>query len=690
MAHKGYINFYFLQDLIRASVRSVAKYFLQRVFFIVLTITFFNTAFSQNDSSKILKKVIISAEKKQNVFNSAVPVQLLYHEKLQEINAESIADAAKNFSGVFIKDYGGVGGLKTISARSLGAYNTSLEYDGIIVADAQTGQIDLSKFSSTFVQSLELTEANPQQILSPARTFSSASVLSINTNVFNANNFTQNKWQAGIKQGSFGLWQPYAGIYFPVSRSVIVSADAEALWSKGNYPYNVNNGMFSERLDRSNSDIRTFQGEANIVKQFSDSSQWQTKLWGYTSQRGLPGSIVFFNNTSAQRLWDEDFFAQSRYQKKISAYTSLLVSAKYSSLFTRYKDPSFLNNAGGLDNRYNQHEIYVSAALSHHFGKYFSGSIASDFATTDLTANISSFANPTRFSWWNNVALQYADLHWQINASLLNSTFHDETKTGAAASDKDQLTPSFSASYKPNESPWLFRFFYKNIFRLPTFNDLYYNFTSSINAKLLPEFSKQYNVGTTYSKNFSAAFKQFSLSVDAYYNTVKDKIIAVPAQNLFMWTVLNLGKVHIKGIDVTTELNGKLSSAIRWSARVAYTWQQAQDVTDPSSAEYKNEIPYTPDNSGSALAAFYYKNWSAGYSFLFSGTRYTLGENDPSNQLDGWGVNDVFVSHSIKLKNFQINIKAEADNIFNERYEVIRYYPMPGRSYKINISFTNL
>ncbi|HEY4875277.1 MAG TPA: TonB-dependent receptor, partial [Puia sp.] len=516
------------------------------------------------------------------------------------------------------------------------------------------------------------------------------SVLSINTNVFNANNFTQNKWQTGIKQGSFGLWQPYAGIYLPVSKSVVVSADAEALWSKGNYPYNVNNGMFSEKLDRSNSDIRSFQGETNIVKQFSDSSQWQTKFWGYTSQRGLPGSIVFFNNTSAQRLWDEDFFAQSRCQKKISAYTSLLVSAKYSSLFTRYKDPNFLNNAGGLDNRYYQHEIYVSAALIHHFGKYFSASVASDFATTNLTANISSFATPTRFSWWNNTALQYANLHWQINASLLNSTFHDETKNGTPASDKNQLTPSFSASYKPNESPWLFRLFYKNIFRLPTFNDLYYNFTSSINAKLLPEFSKQYNVGTTYSKNLNAAVKQFSISVDAYYNTVKDKLIAVPAQNLFMWTVLNLGKVHIKGIDVTTEVNGKLSSAIRWSARIAYTWQQAQDVTDPSSAEYKNEIPYTPNNSGSALITFYYKNWSAGYSFLFSGTRYTLGENDPSNQLDGWGVDDVFVTHSIKLKNFQINIKAEADNIFNERYEVIRYYPMPGRSYKINISFTNL
>src|SRR5580698_3393477 len=195
------------------------------------------------DSSSLLKKVIVTGYKKPTDFTTAVPVQSINHETLQQINAESIADAAKYFSGVLIKDYGGIGGLKTISVRSLGALNTSLLYDGIPVADAQTGQIDLSKFSSTFVQSIELSEANPQQILLPARLYSSASVLSVTTNTFHVIDFTQKKWQTGIKQGSFGLWQPYAGIYLPVSKSVVVSADAEALWSKGNYPYNVNNGM---------------------------------------------------------------------------------------------------------------------------------------------------------------------------------------------------------------------------------------------------------------------------------------------------------------------------------------------------------------------------------------------------------------------------------------------------------------
>lgn len=675
-------------------LNKIFKRISRHLFLMMLALVFSTPVlFAQHilDSSKVLKKVIITADKKQNTFATAVPVQLLNRETINQINAESIADAARYFSGVLINDYGGIGGLKTISVRSLGALNTGLIYDGIPVADVQTGQIELSKFSATFVQTLELDEANPQQILLPARAYSSASILAVTTNTFNATNFFQTKWEAGIKQGSFGLRQPFAGIYLPVKKNIVISANVETTKATGNYPYYINNGILSQKAYRTNSDIQSLQGEINVLKRFADSSTLQTKLWGYTSERGLPGSVIFYNNISVQRLWDQDIFLQSRYQKKIGTKTALLISGKYSSQFTRYRDPNFLNNAEGLDDRYNQQEIYLSAALSRKFGKYFLMSVASDIARTNLTANITSFANPTRTTLWNVFSIQYAKSLWQINGSLLNTNVVDKTDIAVAATNKNEFTPTIAGSFRPTiKSPLLFRFFYKNIFRLPTFNDLYYTFIQNINPKLLPEYSKQYNAGITYSKNFSSAIKQLNFSVDGYYNTVKDKIIAVPGQNLFIWTMENLGKVHIKGVDVNTTLTGNFSFITQWTLRMAYTWQQALDVTDPTSTEYKNEIPYTPNNSGSGLAMINYKSWSVGCSMLFSGTRYTLGANNPANELNGWGTQDVFVAKLIKLKHLQANIKGEVNNILNERYAVIRYYPMPGRSYKISITFNNL
>jgi outer membrane receptor protein involved in Fe transport len=646
---------------------------------------------NKSDSTKSLREVSVTGEKKQNAFTAIVPVQLLNHEALQQINAETIAGAAKYFSGVLIKDYGGIGGLKTISVRSLGGLNTGLVYDGISIADAQTGQIDLSKFSATFIQSLELDQANPQQIPMPARVYASASILAFTSNSFNTINFTQKKWIAGINAGSFSLWQPYAGCYLPVSNNLVISANTEATWAKSNYPYYIDNGIFSKKAERSNSDIQAFQGEINMVYRFKDSSNLQTKIWGYSSERGLPGSIIFFNDIAAQRLQDKNFFIQSRYLKKFSPATTLLISAKYSSLFTKYTDPNFLNNAGGLDDRYTQDEIYGSLAVSHLMGKYFSFSLASDLASTHLSANINNFPTPTRTSFWNNFVLQFSKSHWQINASLLNTNINDKTETGVAASNKNKFTPAFALGFKPNpESPFLFRFFYKDIFRMPTFNDLYYTYNININHNLLPEYSNQYDAGLTYSCNFKSAPGQFSISVDGYYNYVKDKIIAVPSQNLFIWTMQNIGKVEIKGVDLNAQANGRFSSLWKWSARVAYTWQQALDVSDVSSAEYKNEIPYTPNHSGSALAALYYKNWSAGYSLIFSDVRYSLGENDPSNQLPGWNVQDAFISWQINFPDFRTTIKGEINNIFNAQYDVVHYYPMPGRSFKLSIILNNL
>ena len=665
-----------------------------RYFCMLLAISFHNGTilFAQvkPDSTKTLREVNVTAEKKQNPFSSIVPVQLLNHEALQQINAQTIAGAARYFSGVLIKDYGGIGGLKTISVRSLGGLNTGLVYDGISVADAQTGQTDLGKFSATFVQSLQLDQANPQQIPMPARIYASASILSFTSNSFNTTNFTKTKWIAGVNAGSFGLWQPYAGLYIPVGKNMIVSGNGEATWAMGNYPYEVENGMFSQKATRSNSDVRTFQGEVNIVNRLKDSSMVQTKIWAYQSDRGLPGSIIFFNDLAAQRLQDKNFFVQSRYLKKFSAATSLLVSAKYSTQYTKYTDPNFLNNAGGLDDRYTQNEIYGSLALSQRMGKYFSISLASDLASTHLSANINGFPSPTRISLWNCFVIQFNKSHWQVNASLLNTDINDKTETGVASSNQNKFTPAFAIGYKPTpESPLLFRFFYKDIFRMPTFNDLYYTYIPNTNRKLLPEYSNQFDAGFTYSKNINA-FSQFSISIDGYYNNIKDKIIAVPSQNLFIWTMQNIGKVQIEGIDLNGQANGKFSAMLKWSARFAYTWQRAIDVTDPSGAEYKNEIPYTPNNSGSAMAVLYYNTWSAGYSFLFSGVRYTLGENDPSNQLPGWNTQDLFIAWQLKAGDFQTTIRGEVNNIFDERYDVVHYYPMPGRSYKLSIIINNL
>jgi vitamin B12 transporter len=209
------------------------------------------TAFPQiKDSLQLLKKVTVSAQKKKNACSAISPEQSLSSETLQEINANSIGDAAKYFSGVLIRDYGGIGGLKTISVRGLGASQTGIMYDGIPVSDEQTGQIDLSKYSPTFIERLDLHLAGMPGILNPARTYSSASILEMTSTSFDATHIHEQRWMGGIKAGSFGFWQPFAAISLPFKKDFLLTIQAEGTDSKGNYPYTVDNGVFSEHLKR--------------------------------------------------------------------------------------------------------------------------------------------------------------------------------------------------------------------------------------------------------------------------------------------------------------------------------------------------------------------------------------------------------------------------------------------------------
>ena len=74
-----------------------------------------------------------------------IPAQELSGTELERLNVVSVADAIRYFSGVQIKDYGGIGGLKTVNIRSMGTQHVGVFYDGIQLGNAQNGQIDLGR-----------------------------------------------------------------------------------------------------------------------------------------------------------------------------------------------------------------------------------------------------------------------------------------------------------------------------------------------------------------------------------------------------------------------------------------------------------------------------------------------------------------------------------------------------------------
>lgn len=637
-----------------------------------------------------LSNIKVLSKKNTASVKSSTPVQILNTLDPSKTNSLSVADAVKYFAGVSVKDFGGIGGLKTVSVRSLGANHTGILYDGIALGNAQAGQIDLGKFSLDNIYQIELHNSGPSDILSPAKAYSYASLLSLKTVTGFNKKDSINTVNFKIQSGSFGYIAPSVAFYNKINKRLSVSGSAQYQKAASAYPY-VSYENNSSRLKRINSDIKSYRTELDAAYQPNDKNKIALKTFFYNSERGLPGAIIFYNTISNQRLNEREMFLQGSWKNIVSKKSELLLNAKYEKNKSYYLDPAYPNNVGKLENEFYQKELYVSGVYSHNFDDDFKMSFASDgFKNSLIRTDIFSdkFATPTRNSWLNNIAFQLKKRQYEFSGNVLYSIINEKVVNGESANDFHQFSNGLAFSFQPFMSfPFRTRFFYKHIFRAPTFNDLYY--TNVGNTKLRPEFADQYNLGFTYEKQTLGILKQWSITSDAYYNFVSDKILTAPRQNLFQWSVQNIGKVKIKGIDVALHANFKELKNFQISTNATYTLQEAKDVSDITSPLYKTQLSYTPKHSGSGSLNVQYRQFSGNYNILFSSLRYKSGDQVYENILQPFTTTDVSISYLFKAKNAAYKLIVEMNNIFNTQYEIVKYYPMPLSNYRLtfNISF---
>ncbi|RYE05024.1 MAG: TonB-dependent receptor, partial [Sphingobacteriales bacterium] len=312
--------------------------------------------------------------------------------------------------------------------------------------------------------------------------------------------------------------------------------------------------------------------------------------------------------------------------------------------------------------------------------------LAVDYQMNRLDADVYLFSYPTRHTVLTALAtqLKFSDLDFQ--ASLVNSYVHDLVEDNTPAGTRQRLSPTLMISWQPfNGKEFRIRSFYKETFRMPTFNDLYY--TDFRRAYIQPESAKQYDLGLTYIKVFERGLlSQFSFQADGYYNRVKDKIVAVPGNNAQRWSVENIGNVEIKGADVNIQSSWKIR-ALELGAGINYTWQKAVDVTTMAVVSYARQIPYTPEHSGSLLFAATLDKLTMNYSFIYTGERYNQKANIPVNYVEPWYTHDISLGYLAEIARSNVRFGIEVNNLLNQYYDVIANFPMPGRSYRLTLNF---
>ena len=658
------------------------------------------------DSVRIIDNITVKSKIR---YHETIAPQTLRGEALEKFNAYTVADALRFMSGVQLKDYGGIGGLKTVNLRSLGSQHVGIYYDGIELGNAQNGVIDLGQFSLDNIVEVSVYQGQRSAILQTASDFTNAGSIYIRTarplgngsTRYNGNKATKaDFFKAKLQSGASNLFRLSSLYERRLSSKVVISTNLELLSTNGKYKFQYRRRnhdgsiAYDTTATRQNGDVQALRAEVNLYGDIVG-GHWQAKAYTYHSNRGIPGAIV--NNVwrRGERQSDDNTFVQGSWQKDVNPIYTLRALAKYANYRTHYinKDTTQMM----VDNTYRQQEAYLSLVNVFEIAPWWSISLSDDVRWNYLDDDLPLFVHPTRWSILSSLATAMDLNKVQLQGSIVFSQYSDKTNpsshysentsSGSQKHSNHSWTPALFASYRPFDFMQISGFVKKS-YRMPTFNDLYY--TNIGNAFLRPESAIQYDIGVRVSSKAKHGFSDNSaltgsLEAHLYHNSVHDKIVAYPKGQQFRWTMLNLGRVHIDGIDVQAQGTWRVLEELRLSSRVQYTYQRARDVTDKATTYYGDQIPYTPWHSGSATLMADYKAWDFAYNFVYTGERYCQQENILYNHVEPWYTSDVHLSWRHTFDRTLCKATLEVNNLFDQQYDVIINYPMPGRNLNVTI-----
>jgi len=234
------------------------------------------------------------------------------------------------------------------------------------------------------------------------------------------------------------------------------------------------------------------------------------------------------------------------------------------------------------------------------------------------------------------------------NTIILGARYDDNENFGS------RFSPRLGYIYEINNN-FNFNLSAGESYRIPTFLDLY---GMGGNEDLEPEESRNYDIGFKYRD--TVCKREFSLFRRDYSNLIAYDNVANKVKNIKSATV--------NGFELITnrEINNK------WELGFSYTYLDAED-----------------DDSGEQLTDMPYHDLNLNVSYLLKDGKITLFNRYLGERKDYLGespshfVSDLKVSNNL-TENTKLSV--EVNNIFNEEYEVVIGYPMPGRNFMVNVS----
>lgn len=586
-----------------------------------------STLYGQSDSTRLLQDVVIQSNRIQTGFDeTAASVIVISAKEIKQAPALSVPDLLHYYAGVDIRQRGANGVQADAGIRGSTFDQVLILINGIKISDQQTGHHSLNlPVDIENIERIEILKGPAARIFGQN---AFAGAINIITKTPDSN---QLKVQA--IGGDFGLggFRLSAGM---VNEKVSHYLSASNDFSDGykyNTDYKISNFFYQSK-------VATNNGKLGLLAGYTDRDFGANGFYANSAYEDQRESV----QTSLVALT-----FQTQPKQKISLTHRLYWRRNFDDYIFNWKNPT----------------AYRNIHLNNTVGYELNSSVTNKLGVTGLGIDVSQLW--LRSSNLGDHERTVATLFAEHRFIWLNNKFSATPgiQLNYYSDFGTNLFPGIDVGYSISNAIKLFG----NVgytYRVPTYTDLYYNDPANLgNPNLQPEYAVSYEAGV---KLFQAS----NLHVQAsYFLRDGNQIIDWTKQNeTDPWQAENLINVVMSGIDLNFEWR-PTNLPIELSG--GYTFIDAEKETDQQYSRYALENLNNQVVAG--LQIRYTKHLVHNINY-----RYCDREN-----LDDYNVVDTRLTWQSKTW----GAFADVTNVFDEFYKETNLVTMPGRWFKIGLSY---
>ncbi len=586
-------------------------------------------------------------------YRQPVQVNVVDSLPLRFLSNQNLGLVLQSVTTAFVQD-NGPGGLATISQRGFDARQTQVIWNGFELNHSMLGLTDLAMIPSSTISSVEISPGNMGTSFGSG---GAGGTVILHTKKF------ENSVRLGNEVGSFGSDQQTAGAGWSNNRWNL-SAIVFHRHAANDFSYFDPFQNKEQKRTHNGLDARHILVQAGWKK---GHYQVKSALWYAGEENNIPGSIVSTSDAGRQK---------DRFIRWYAAATTWQGSTKFGlkAFYNLYK-LDFANPEQHVNSESTVYNEVIRGSVNHYFGHQLElhglTSVEYDRVRTNNYRD-----GKSRTTWSNLLQLNYNP--WP-RLWLFGAGRYDHYSDFG-----DALIPSVGLNFELLKDHLYLRGTFKKDYTAPTFNDLYW--ANGGNPDLKPERSTTIETGFVY--RMKVHHFSFKISPEVYRSRQHNGIRWVPFSG--GTTPVNIQESEMMGLELSTQAD---YSAHNWTFSLHYllTLTQARILSNPksSSQALDKQIRYVPPISQKLFLGISYRRLQIFVNRTGIGKRYTTNDHSsPLDPLPPYSVWNAGGGYQQPVGPFKLDVDATVYNVFNKDYQVIAWYPMPGRNYQLTASIS--